>query len=156
MRLCSQCCAPWRSPWHRHTRAWHLPEQIEAPTQIHCWLQHLTSRVWEWRHHNILRSVQLLALLPKQIWQHQSELILLVMQSQSISIQLLPEKYSAVTKWYNLTTRRGARQVRLIHHGFNHWFNFVVEVPGFYDWLQQKSYQLSNKFHISLSLSLSL
>ena len=53
--------------------------------------------VWEWRHHNILRSVQLLALLPKQIWQHQSELILLVMQSQSISIQLLP----AVTKWYN-------------------------------------------------------
>lgn len=52
MRLCSQCCAPWRSPWHRHTRAWHLPEQIEAPTQIHCWLQHLTSRVWEWTHHN--------------------------------------------------------------------------------------------------------
>lgn len=54
------------------------------------------------------------------------------------------------------TTCRGARKVRLIHYGFNHWFNFVVAVPGFYDWLKRNHMNYQTKFHISLSLSLSL
>lgn len=79
------------------------------------------------------------------------------MQSQSISIQVIPEKYSAVTKWYNppqlveVRERSGWFIVDSITDSIL-WLRYLVFTID-----EKKSYQLSNNIsHFSLPLSLSL